>query len=79
MEKYSEHQIELLSCLCYTATDLEGWNGRGIEEAREEEDICTHMAWQSTPMYLLGECHGQRSLEGPSAQSSKVSDKTKAN
>ena len=66
MEKYSEHQIELLSSLCYTATDLEGWNGRGKKEAQEEKDIYTHMAWQPTPIHLLGESQGQRSLEGPS-------------
>ena len=33
-------------------------------------------AWQPTPIFLLGESHGQRSLEGFGRCSSKESDTT---
>ena len=33
-------------------------------------------AWQSTPVFLPGESHGQRSLEGYSLQGLKESDTT---
>ena len=33
-------------------------------------------AWQSTPVFLSGECHGQRSLAGYSSQGCKESDTT---
>ena len=35
-------------------------------------------AWQSIPVFLLGESHGQRSLEGDSPQGCKESDTTEA-
>ena len=34
-------------------------------------------AWQPTPVFLPGESHGQRSLEGCSPQGHKESDTTK--
>ena len=36
-------------------------------------------AWQSTPLLLYGESHGQRNLVGYSPQGRKESDKTKVN
>ena len=35
-------------------------------------------AWKPTPVFLPGESHGQRSLEGYSLQGQKESDTTKA-
>ena len=35
-------------------------------------------AWKSTPVFLPGECHGQRSLAGCSPQGHKQSDMTEA-
>ena len=35
-------------------------------------------AWQPTPVFLPGESHGQRSLEGYSPQGHKESDTTEA-
>ena len=35
-------------------------------------------AWQATPVFLLGKCHGQRSLAGYSPWGRKESDMTEA-
>ena len=36
------------------------------------------LAWQPTPVFLPGECHGQRSLVGYSTQGHKELDTTEA-
>ena len=53
------------------------------ETKRNESDpwvreILWRRAWQSTPVFLPGESHGQRSLAGYSSQGRKESDTTDA-
>ena len=41
-------------------------------------DVFWRRAWQATPVFLPGESHGQRSLEGYSPQGHKELDMTEA-
>ena len=51
-------------------------NAADIENMFEPwvEKIPWRRAWQHTPVFLLGESHGQRSLVGYSPEGSKESD-----
>ena len=42
------------------------------------QEIPWRRAWQTTPVFLTGESHGQRSLAGYSPQGCKESDMTEA-
>ena len=48
----------------------------GWEDPLEEEMAIHSSKWQSTPVFLPGESHGQRSLVGYSPKGCKESDMT---
>ena len=48
----------------------------GWEDPLEEEMAIHSSKWQSTPVFLPGESHGQRSLMGYSPMGCKESDMT---
>ena len=54
-------------------------NVEGPGSIPEVGKIPWRRAWQPTPIFLPGESHGQRSLEGHSPQGHKESDMTEAN
>ena len=62
----------------YTSKKEASFNKQKTQVFMEHLKIPWRREWQSTPVFLPGESHGQRSLGGYSPQGRKESDMTEA-
>ena len=75
----SRHQLYMGSQVALVVKNLPANAGderHGFDPLEGQEDTLLQRVWQPTPVFLLGESHGQRSLVGYSPWSRKELDTT---